>query len=124
MNDTMYMGDASMAKVGDCPDFETFGEDVRAGREAQGISRKALADVLCRFSYIFQFFGYTISIKVQEDTMKAAEKDKSIRTAPKGAWESGIINEEKNHFPKEHLNNITTDLQGNGYPLSQKNRDD
>ena len=33
-----------MAEVKDCPGFETFGEDVRAGREAQGMTRKALAE--------------------------------------------------------------------------------
>ena len=33
-----------MAKVEDCPGFETFGTDVKAGREAQGISRRALAE--------------------------------------------------------------------------------
>ena len=33
-----------MAKIQDCPGFETFGADVKAGREAQGISRRALAE--------------------------------------------------------------------------------
>lgn len=33
-----------MAKIKDCPGFETFGEDVRAGREAQGMTRKVLAE--------------------------------------------------------------------------------
>lgn len=33
-----------MAEVKDCPGFETFGEDVRAGREAQGMTRRALAE--------------------------------------------------------------------------------
>jgi len=33
-----------MAKVEDCPGFETFGEDVRAGREAQGMARRILAE--------------------------------------------------------------------------------
>ena len=33
-----------MAEVKDCPGFEPFGEDVRAGREAQGMMRKALAE--------------------------------------------------------------------------------
>ncbi len=33
-----------MAKVEDCPGFETFGEDVRAGREAQGMARRVLAE--------------------------------------------------------------------------------
>ncbi len=56
--------------------------------------------------------------------MKATDKDQRIRTAPKGAWESGVINEEKNHSPKKHLNDITTDSQGNGYPISHKNRDE
>ena len=51
--------------------------------------------------------------------MKATDKDKPIRTAPKGAWESGVINEEKKPSKKQRLNDITTDLQGNGYPVSQ-----
>ena len=33
-----------MAEVKDCPGFETFGEDVQAGREAQGMTRRALAE--------------------------------------------------------------------------------
>ena len=33
-----------MANVKDCPGFETFGEDVRAGRKAQGMTRRALAE--------------------------------------------------------------------------------
>ncbi|MCI9152059.1 MAG: hypothetical protein HFI42_16640 [Lachnospiraceae bacterium] len=56
--------------------------------------------------------------------MKVTDKDKSIRTAPKGAWESGIINEKKHRSPRQHLNDISTDLQGNGYPISLEKRDD
>ena len=33
-----------MTKVEDCPGFETFGEDVRAAREALGLTIKALAE--------------------------------------------------------------------------------
>jgi len=33
-----------MAEVKDCPGFETFGADVRAGREVQGMTRKVLAE--------------------------------------------------------------------------------
>ena len=57
--------------------------------------------------------------------MKATDKNKRIRTAPKGAWESGIINENKKEHrsKKQQLNDITTDIQGNGYPVSHKNRD-
>ncbi len=33
-----------MAKVEDCLGFETFGEDVRTGREAHGMAHKVLAE--------------------------------------------------------------------------------
>ena len=33
-----------MANVKDCPGLPTFGEDVRAGRKAQGMTRRALAE--------------------------------------------------------------------------------
>jgi len=32
-----------MAKVEDCPGFETFGADVKAAREAKRLARKTLA---------------------------------------------------------------------------------
>lgn len=54
--------------------------------------------------------------------MKATDKNNRIPTAPKGAWESGAINEKKERSPKQHLNDITTDLQGNGYPVIRKNQ--
>ena len=57
-------------------------------------------------------------------TMKQAEKDKRIRTAPKGAWESGVINEKEHRSKNQHINEITTDIQENGYPVSRKNQDD
>ncbi len=50
--------------------------------------------------------------------MKATNKNKAIYTTPKGAWEGGVINERKKPSPKKHLNDISTDLQGNGYPLA------
>ncbi len=55
--------------------------------------------------------------------MKAADKNKRIPTAPKSAWESGIINKEKDQSKKRHPNDITTDCQGNGYPVFRKNQD-
>lgn len=56
--------------------------------------------------------------------MKATDKDKRIRTAPKGAWESGVINEEKKFSKNKHLNEITTDIQNNGYPVSRNKQGD
>lgn len=56
--------------------------------------------------------------------MKMAEKDKPIHTTPKGVWE-GSTTFEKEHTTKEkHLNEISTDNQGNGYPISQKKQED
>ena len=43
-----------MAKVEDCPGFETFGADVKAAREKLGISRRELAEKIGvdpRYSY-------------------------------------------------------------------------
>ena len=35
-----------MAKVEDCPGFETFGADVKAAREANRLTRKTLAELV------------------------------------------------------------------------------
>ena len=35
-----------MAKVEDCPGFETFGADVKAARKARRLTRKALAEII------------------------------------------------------------------------------
>jgi hypothetical protein len=78
---------------------------------------------ICEKSINFPLWGYTNPIKIQEDAMKTANRDKVIYTTPKGAWEGGVINERKKPSKKQHLNDISTDLQGNGYPLPKKNRD-
>ena len=44
MNYTMVMGDKNMAKIEQCPGFETFGADVKAAREKLGMSRRELAE--------------------------------------------------------------------------------
>lgn len=48
--------------------------------------------------------------------MKAAQKDKPIHTIPDGAWEAGRIKEQLDSAKQKNPNNITTDLQENGYP--------
>lgn len=35
-----------MAKIEDCPGFETFGADVKAAREAKHLSRRAVAEMV------------------------------------------------------------------------------
>jgi hypothetical protein len=71
-------------------------------------------------SHISPSSGYTIFIKTQEGIMKATDKNKIIHTTPKGAWEGGVINQRKKPSKKQHLEDISTDLQGNGYPIFQK----
>ena len=56
-------------------------------------------------------------------TMKAAEKDKPIHTTPKGVWESSTTYKKEHKTQKEHLNEITTDAQGNGYPISNSTQE-
>lgn len=56
--------------------------------------------------------------------MKATHKHKRIRTFPKGAWENGVLNEKRKRSKEQHLNDITTDIQGNGYPVIQDDQDD
>lgn len=40
----MLRGDVIMAKIEQCPGFETFGADVKAAREKLGVTRKELAE--------------------------------------------------------------------------------
>lgn len=48
--------------------------------------------------------------------MKVVQKDKPIDTVPKGVYEGGIINQTMQDKKSQHLNDISTDSQGNGYP--------
>lgn len=53
------------------------------------------------------------------------EKDNaknSIKTIPHGSYEAGLINEENRKKKKTSLNDITTDLQGNGYPVGPQEK--
>ena len=44
-----------MAKIEDCPGFETFGADVKAARKAKQLSRSALADMIhCDSRYLVE----------------------------------------------------------------------
>ena len=52
--------------------------------------------------------------------MKKAKDDNPINTIPKGVYEGGAINKELRKNKNNQLNDITTDVQGNGYPVPQK----
>lgn len=51
--------------------------------------------------------------------MKAAEKDKPVHTTPKGVWEGSTTLKKEHKTRAEHLNEISTDAQGNGYPIPE-----
>ncbi len=50
--------------------------------------------------------------------MKQSESEKPTHTTPKGVWESSTTYKKEHKTKNEHLNEITTDAQGNGYPIS------
>ncbi len=50
--------------------------------------------------------------------MKATDKHHSIPTTPTGVWEASP-DRKPEKTKKEHLNEITTDAQGNGYPVTK-----
>lgn len=55
--------------------------------------------------------------------MKMTEKKKPIHTIPEGVWGSSRTDERKQKTEKERLNDITTDFQGNGYPVSNSTKE-
>lgn len=55
--------------------------------------------------------------------MKQADYDKPIHTTPKGVWEASTTIKKEHKTKDEHLNEITTDAQGNGYPVSNSKQD-
>lgn len=56
-----------------------------------------------------------------EVAMKRADYDKAIPTIPKGVYECGLINQPEKNRKTEHLKEISTDVQGNGYPADKTN---
>lgn len=49
--------------------------------------------------------------------MKITDKNKPVKTIPKGVWEGSKPEKEKSNSAS-----LTTDLQGNGYPKKQQER--
>lgn len=48
--------------------------------------------------------------------MKVTDKDKQINTMPKGVWEGSNPAQSKE---KDSSASVSTDLQGNGYPVNK-----
>ncbi len=51
--------------------------------------------------------------------MKKAKGDNPTITMPKGAYECGTANQELRKSKNNTLNDLSTDIQGNGYPVSK-----
>lgn len=51
--------------------------------------------------------------------MKRAEYDKAIHTIPKGVYEGGQVHVPEKTDKQKHLNEISTDIQGNGYLIKE-----
>lgn len=51
--------------------------------------------------------------------MKKAEKDNPVNAIPKGAYEAGSSNKSLRN-QDQNPNDLTTDIQGNGYPVMDK----
>lgn len=49
--------------------------------------------------------------------MKQKQNTKPIQTIPEGAYEGGVSSQPKEPCSCCHENRLSTDLQGNGYPI-------
>lgn len=54
--------------------------------------------------------------------MKVAEKDKPVRTVPNGVWEASRSGKEESKSGTQYVNEQTTDVQGNGYPIRSRRK--
>lgn len=52
--------------------------------------------------------------------MKKAKDDKRLQTIPEGSYEAGAMNRELRKNNSREVNDLTTDAQGNGYPVPGK----
>ena len=72
-----------MAKVEDCPGFETFGADVKAAREAKRLARKTLAEMVgieWRYLANIENQGAIPSLPVMIQLIKVCGLPKPYRT--------------------------------------------
>lgn len=56
--------------------------------------------------------------------MRDNKDDKRLRTIPEGMYEAGIMNREVRKNKSRGVNDLTTDAQGNGYPVQENKKND
>ncbi len=55
--------------------------------------------------------------------MKKPFKDRKIETIPKGVYEGGLINNQLHEMKTSTEQECSKDLQNNGYPSEDRNKD-
>lgn len=55
--------------------------------------------------------------------MKNSSTQTDIHTIPQGTYEAGTVRPAKQDRKKQDKNDLTTDLQGNGYPVHEKKQE-
>ena len=56
--------------------------------------------------------------------MQKPRDKETINTIPRGAYEAGTTDREMRTDERSHLNELTTDLQGNGYPVNRSGKEE
>lgn len=56
--------------------------------------------------------------------MQKPRDKETINTIPRGAYEAGTTDREMRTDECSHLNELTTDLQGNGYPVNRRRKEE
>ncbi len=56
--------------------------------------------------------------------MQKPRDKETINTIPRGAYEAGTTDREMRTDERGHLNELTTDLQGNGYPVNRSGKEE
>ena len=56
--------------------------------------------------------------------MKDLREKKPVSTIPDGCYECGVIRHDEVPDKEEHLKEISTDAQGNGYPVLNRHKGD
>ena len=78
-----------MAKIEDCPGFETFGADVKAARKAKQLSRSALADMIhCDSRYLanIENEGTLPSLPVVIQLIKIRSEERRVGKECRSRW--------------------------------------
>ena len=104
-----------MAKVEDCPGFETFGADVKAAREAKRLARKTLAEMVgieWRYLANIENQGAIPSLPVMIQLIKVCGLPVERYFNPEIMREESEQRQRVSHSPEEYLPIIEGAIDG------------